>query len=203
MNPLLRFPDKNITLPPAYFGGIDRYVAIAAHGGFSVAGDARFDKRLKSTHRCTIVDTRGPLSLTMPIVKPERYHSARWADIIVSDHGNWTANHITALESAYGRTPFFEFYIDRLAPIIREAPGRPLVEVDALLEAQILKILSLPPALGQSGSASDPIPAIPAIPYWQIRQATLGFTPGLSILDLIFSLGPEAPLHLLRLGARL
>ncbi|MDE6134461.1 MAG: WbqC family protein, partial [Muribaculaceae bacterium] len=30
--------------------------------------------------------------------------------------------------------------------------------------------------------------------YWQVRADRFGFIPGLSVLDLIFNLGPEAPL---------
>ena len=33
-------------------------------------------------------------------------------------------------------------------------------------------------------------------PYFQVRAAALGFIHSLSILDLIFNLGPEAPLYL-------
>ncbi|MDE6430391.1 MAG: WbqC family protein, partial [Duncaniella sp.] len=36
--------------------------------------------------------------------------------------------------------------------------------------------------------------------YWQIREDKLGFIPGLSVLDLIFNLGPEAVLYLDRLA---
>jgi hypothetical protein len=39
------------------------------------------------------------------------------------------------------------------------------------------------------------------LPYWQVRGAVQGFTPNLSVLDLIFNLGPEAPLYLQRLLA--
>lgn len=35
--------------------------------------------------------------------------------------------------------------------------------------------------------------------YWQIRADKLGFISGLSVLDLIFNLGPEAVIYLDRL----
>ena len=37
-------------------------------------------------------------------------------------------------------------------------------------------------------------------PHYQVRAAGLGYIPGLSVLDLIFNLGPEAPLYLCRNG---
>ena len=33
-------------------------------------------------------------------------------------------------------------------------------------------------------------------PYYQVWASRFGFTPNLSILDLIFNLGPESPLYL-------
>ena len=36
------------------------------------------------------------------------------------------------------------------------------------------------------------------LPYWQVRADRLGFIGGLSVLDLIFNLGPEAALHIRR-----
>lgn len=201
MNPLRRFPEAAVVLPPAYFGSIGRYAVIAACGNVAVDSLARFDKRLKSTHRCTIADTRGPLTLTVPVAKPQCYRTARWADITVSPHGEWPDLHVTALESAYGRTPFFEFYIDRFEPLIRNAVGRPLTEFDSDLEAICCGILGIDPPEGlpQPGACRPDLSAIAVPPYWQVRAHKLGFIPGLSVLDLIFNLGPEAPLHLKRI----
>lgn len=200
-HPLQRFPDTTLLLPPAYFGGVGRYALIAAHAGAAIDRTAPFDKRRKRLHRCTIADTRGLLTLTVPVAKPGRFHGTLWTDILVSDHGNWPRLHLTALESAYGRTPFFEFYIDRIAPLLLEAPGRPVVDLDTDLENLVLAILGLPPLAAASPAAVIPAdPEPPATePYWQLRAPQLGFIPSLSILDLIFSLGPEAPLHLRRL----
>lgn len=33
--------------------------------------------------------------------------------------------------------------------------------------------------------------ALPAQPYWQVRGETLGFIPELSVIDMLFNLGPE------------
>ena len=79
--------------------------------------DTAFDKRDKATHRFTIADTRGRLDLTVPIAKPASSR-CRWSEIGVSTHGAWWDVHRVALESAYGRTPYFEFYIDRFLPML-------------------------------------------------------------------------------------
>ena len=60
--------------------------------------------------------------------------------------GTFTVSHF---ESAYGRTPFFEFYIDRFAPFLcAEAVERYpfIIDLDAAIDAVIREILLLPPA---------------------------------------------------------
>lgn len=39
-------------------------------------------------------------------------------------------------------------------------------------------------------------------PYWQVRMDSLGFQPNLSILDLIFNLGPEAAIYLWSIASK-
>lgn len=144
-----------------------------------------------------IADTRGRLELTVPIAKPDSSRSARWADIALSGHGNWWAVHFTALESAYGRTPFFEFYADRFAPLYADFPGGSAVGFDARIEAVICDILDIKAPRRDAALSERPTALKPCqLTYWQVRADKLGFIPGLSILDLIFNLGPDAQLFL-------
>ena len=119
-SPLIIHPNETIILPPVYFGGIDYYATMAAYGNVIIDRNWRFDKRKKFTHRCTIADTRGELQLTVPIEKPFKSHETTWNNIKVSSHGEWWNVHRVALESAYGRTPFFEFYIDYFLPFLKK-----------------------------------------------------------------------------------
>ena len=236
---------------PRYFGSTDYWLRRAA--GAPVAADSLFDKRRKEIHRFTIADVNGPVTLTLPIVKPHGKPYATWRDIRLSDHGNWWHIHLTALESAYGRTPFFEFYIDRFLPFLsRDAVDRfpSVIDFNEALDALIAPILLLPSspcgqlpssAASAASASSRPVsqrgislsqrclscgspigepavstPAVPApastipstaacegadfssLPYWQPRLNRFGFLAGLSVLDLIFCLGPEAPLWIRR-----
>lgn len=190
-------PRRRIVLAPELAGSIERYAAIAAAGDAVVAEGLPFDKRRKSVHRMAIADTRGRLELTVPIAKPDSSRSARWADIALSDHGNWWAVHFTALESAYGRTPFFEFYADRFAPLYADFPGGSAVGFDARIEAVICDILDIKAPRRDASLNERPTALKPChLPYWQVRADKLGFIPGLSILDLIFNLGPDAQIFL-------
>lgn len=260
-------------MPPQYYGGIAYYAAMAAHGHAIITTNATYDKRQKSVHRCNIADTHGPVQLTVPIAKPHGIARARRCDVALSDHGAWWHVHRVTLESAYGRAPFFEFYIDRFLPFLtREVMDRypTVTALDTALDATIRSILLIETAVeseegrgkreevrelrqetrgkrqeareneqaaessettepsetsnnhgrgsqcSQNSQGSQPprlqgtvvdwrevvgqIEGAP-LPYWQVRGAVQGFTPNLSVLDLIFNLGPEAPLYLQRLIA--
>jgi hypothetical protein len=205
------------------FGPIDYWLRRGAME--PVADDALFDKRRKEVHRYTIADVNGPLTLTVPIVKPHGLQNATWQDVRLSDHGQWWHVHRISLESAYGRTPFFEFYIDRFLPFLsREAVDRfpSIIAYDRAIDAEISRILfpkGLPAFSNESFERHESFEtasngrfcapsdcegkarAKEAVPYWQPRQERFGFIGGLSILDLIFCLGPEAALYLQRLSA--
>ena len=185
---------------PRYFGSVDYWLRRAA--GMPVASDALFDKRRKEIHRYNIADVNGPLTLTLPIVKPHGIPRATWRDVKVSDHGQWWHVHKVSLESAYGRTPFFEFYIDKFLPFIsRETvDGYPsVIHLNEAIDKVIVELLLLDKI--DAGEVSGAVDAGGCVtgnhsPYWQPRRERFGFLAGLSILDLIFCLGPEAPLWL-------
>lgn len=159
-----------------------------------------FDKRDKETHRFTIADTRGHLDLTVPIAKPAT-HRCAWDTITISTHGAWWDVHRVALESAYGRTPYFEFYIDRFLPMLTAGVTDRyprLAELADGWDREIADILGLNRVADAPASSATLLPDITVSiePYRQVRADRLGFIPGLSVLDLIFNLGPEAQIYL-------
>ncbi|MDE6555379.1 MAG: WbqC family protein [Duncaniella sp.] len=200
-------PQSSLLLPPVLCGPVEHYVAAWAVGRSAFDPGARFDKRNKITHRFSIADTRGRLDLTVPIVKPASSHCL-WSDILVSTHGAWWDIHRVALESAYGRTPYFEFYIDSFLPMLTvgvESRFPRLTDLQQAWDERIREHLGLEPA-ADPDSLTDPLTLpteIPTEPYRQIRAGRLGFIPGLSVLDLLFNLGPEAQIYLHRMAKSL
>ncbi len=210
-------PTNKIILPPRLFAPAAYYALIAAAESVTIDSSLRFDKRQKAVHRYDIADTRGRLQLTVPIVKPHGCpHSPTWADAGISPHGEWWRLHITALESAYGRTPYFEFVIDKFSGIFIN-PDEPDAAPNVLelckradeIVRQILAIetpvewipaenLKLQTDLRCFDPSTNPMET-----HFQIRSSQLGFIQHLSILDLIFNLGPEAILYIDRMAAHL
>lgn len=200
-------------MPVRLFAPIGYYMALAQQQRVVVDTAMPFDKRAKAVHRYDIVDTQGRCQLTVPINRP---HSGSptdrplWTDAAVSRHGQWWRLHRTALESAYGRTPFFEYLIDRFDTVLCD-PADPaaapnVVELARRADALIRPLLLLDtpvewrPLTTQESAVTDLRRADFTLaapqPYWQVRQSKLGFQPNLSILDALFNLGPEAALLL-------
>lgn len=208
ITPLTRHPGTTVILEPRYYGSIAWYATMAAYENAIVDYSARYDKRHKLTHRTTIADVNGPLDLTMPISLPADRGEGplTWEWMLVSPHDEWWNIHRVTLESAYGRTPFFEFYIDRFLPALTAGcidRFPTLLDINSYIDRQIRGILGIPveplpvEPPGEVVDLRRSEPAIDCYPtYYQVRADRLGFIGGLSILDLIFNLGPEAPLYL-------
>ena len=205
---LIQHPEATVHLPLRYYGSISYYASMAACGKAVIQSNALYDKRAKAVHRCVVADTHGQVALTVPVAKPHGIPHATWEDVRLSDHGAWWHVHKVTLESAYGRTPFFEFYIDRFLPYLQRGVMDlcpTVAQLDLALDDIIRQILLIDTEVTTSEAGSDRpadggvfrCPETGAFPaYYQVRAATQGFIPDLSVLDLIFNLGPEAPLYL-------
>lgn len=201
-------------------GSVGWYAAMMHYGRVVVDTAVPYDKRAKAVHRCDIADTRGPLSLTVPLAKPSvAFREATWNDCAVSAHDEWWVRHRVTLESAYGRTPFFEFLIDRFLPLLRDpaewSEWPDAITFDRIADEAVRSLLAIGDTVEWGNAAELLAEETPEAivdlrradfalrdqqPYWQVRDADHGFLPNLSILDLIFNLGPEAGPYLAETG---
>jgi hypothetical protein len=213
-SPLQRFgKDFVALLPIQYLGTTGYYAAMSAFHTVAIDYAVRYDKRYKTAHRFSIVDTRDELTLTVPVSHDFSGITDRhptWADVRVSTHGSWWDVHRIALESAYGRTPFFEFYIDRFMTLMRkrtDADCESVVDLIRLGDKQLRRSLDIDTRIiAPDQNLADGYKVIDLrrfdfsqlcnTTYYQLRADRLGFRHGLSALDLLFNVGTEAPLVL-------
>ncbi|HBJ77273.1 MAG TPA: hypothetical protein DDY68_05820, partial [Porphyromonadaceae bacterium] len=85
-----------------------------------------------------ISSPNGKISLTIPIEKPSKGETMK--DIRIANYGHWNHLHWQALSSAYGKSPFFEYYAEEYAPIF-ESPNKFLVDFNEKLLQTTLKLL--------------------------------------------------------------
>lgn len=139
-------------------------------------------------------------------------------DIRISDHGNWRHLHWHALMSAYSETPFFEYYADDIRPFFEQrweslydfdmAICRRMCELldirpDIRLTTEYVRADDVTPASGlldlrDTINPKHPLPDTDFTPrrYYQVFECKHGFQSNLSILDLLFNMGPESILYL-------
>lgn len=214
-----RCNDGTLLLPPRLFGSTAYYAVMALYGSAVIDTSMHFDKRAKLTHRYSIADANGAVDLTVPIEKPDKTTGSTWRDIRISGHGQWWHVHLTALQSAYGRTPFFEYYIDDFLPLFTaECAGMTLMDYLTAADAILRRQLHITTAIAHSPAATildcplldlrrrpgELEQMAAAVPYYQLRSARHGgFRPYLSVLDLLFNLGPEACLYIDRAAEKI
>ncbi len=153
-------------------------------------------------NRCTIDAPNGPLSLTVPIDKSNFCAGAKclMKDVRISYHQDWQHQHWNALASSYYNSPFFEYLQDDFRPIY-ERRWIFLMDLNETLIQKCLELMDIPSTLQRTSTfLNETEERCPTTfehrPYYQVFASKHGFLPNLSIIDLIFNLGPESILYL-------
>jgi hypothetical protein len=140
-------------------------------------------------------------------------------DLRISDHNQWRKVHWNALQSAYSESPFFEYYVDDIRPFFEHKYDF-LIDFNEAIRQKICELIDIHPHVEYTTEyvkptansqqpiafsdfrevihAKHPQPDadFEAKPYWQVFQHRYGFQPNLSILDLLFCMGPESVFYL-------
>ena len=203
----------NSILSSTYFGPVQWYQKLAHSDTVYLE---QHDHFIKQTYRnrCVIATTQGPQALTVPVESPQglRIDKTEMKDVRISDHGSWRHLHWQALQSAYGESPFFEFYADDLHPFF-EKHWDYLFDFNLAIMQKMCELLDIEPHIElteeymQPDGMVDyrdairpkhPLPdaSFTPRPYYQVYQQKFGFLPNLSIIDLLFNEGNEAVLYL-------
>ena len=217
-------------LSTTYFGPIQWYQKLCRYPRVLIEQHETFQKQTYR-NRCLIATTQGVQPLTVPIE-----HAPSAANPLLSDHGNWRHLHWQALQSAYGDSPFFEYYEDDLRPFFAEHRWERLIDFNEAIRQTMCELLDIQPSVSlttsyvplrqdlqqvrQDGQSSQteyndlqseptddfreairpkhplPDPDFVPRPYYQVFAQKHGFLPNLSILDLLFNMGPESIFYL-------
>lgn len=166
---------------------------------------------IKQTYRnrCYILSSGGPLLLTVPVLLGS-FHKTPVKEIRIDYSKRWQQVHIGALVAAYRSSPFFIYYFETLEKIILSGHELLLDLNDDLLKA-LLEILDLRVNLSYTGNFTPagefgndfrysigPKKESAYTPkkYAQVFRSSSEYFNRLSIVDLLFNMGPEASGHL-------
>ena len=151
-------------------------------------------------NRCDIYGANGKLQLTIP---KQRKGSDKTIikEIQISYKQSWQKEHWNAIVSSYNSSPYFEYYKDELQPFF-EKEEMLLIDFNHKLQAVILKLLQEEKDVKTTteylhkGDFSDlrnhKWHLAKQERYDQVFMEKYGFIANLSILDLLFNLGPES-----------
>ena len=181
-----------MVLPTSFFGPVSWYEQIArASEPIYIEAHENFQKQTLRT-RCRIATANGVQTLTVPVSG-----SGSIKDIKISDHNNWRHLHWQALSSAYGSSPFFEYYADDFAPFY-EKKWEFLADFNEDLLRLICSLIDIDTPISRTTAYAGELPEFPQVEklYYQVFARKHGFLQDLSIVDLLFNMGPESLLLL-------
>jgi hypothetical protein len=190
-----------IVLATAYFPSIAYIAACQKSDGIVIEA---FETYAKQTlrNRCMIYGPNGIQPLCIPVKKNLGHHTPV-SEILTDNTRPWQRLHWRSIETAYNKSPFFLFYRDYFEPFFT-MKTRLLLEFNKALLDQILNILRIDRDIryssafeGKEGQESYANLANKHThfnfpPYFQPFSPKHGFLSNLSIIDLVFNLGPEA-----------
>lgn len=156
-------------------------------------------------NRCTIDSPNGPLNLTIPVDKVNFGHGGKCLtkDVRISNHHNWRHQHWASLESTYFNSPFFEYLRDDFLHIYNKE-WTYLMDFNEAMIDKCCEIIDIQPDISRTEefmreSNSLPhkdgcceLPITNEVPYYQVFSHKHGFQSDLSVIDLIFNMGPES-----------
>ena len=192
-------------VPISYLGPVAYYSAILQSEEIFIETKEHFIKQ-SFRNRCTIMGANGSQTLTIP---KERKSSDKTliSDISISNQDNWQKSHWQSIVSAYNSSPFFEYYKDDLLPFYNTKHST-LFDFNLKLTKTILELMQVEKKLNFTSKFQKECNGLDfrsskfilknQEEYQQVFCEKYSFVPNLSILDVLFNLGPETTSYLER-----
>ena len=172
-----------------------------------------FDKHehyLKQTfrNRCMIYSANGLLQLIIPVEHKNLYRIPIH-EVTIAGNSPWNKIHWRSIESAYRKSPYFEYFEAELKPLFKK-PAEKLFDFNFSLTEKIFSMMKLPFNYGftatyeksadensdyrNAGITYERTKSLPS--YQQVFSARHDFISDLSIIDLLFNKGMNARQYL-------
>jgi hypothetical protein len=201
-----------LVFPALYNGPINYFARLVREKEIILEQYDSYSKQ-SFRNRCMIMGPNGVISLSIPVIK--------WGgsktllkDVRIDYGSPWNRIHWKSLVASYASSPFFEYLADELSPYYTIKYDF-LIDLNQSLLEFALRQLELEIPVRRSDEFTrialeqDPRhfihpkinqavadPGFKPEAYHQVFSDSLGFRSNLSILDLMFNVGPGAPAYL-------
>ena len=194
----------DILIHPNYFPNIDQFTQIIKVNNILFEVSDNYQKQT-FRNRTYIYGANGKLGLFIPVIHTHKKREL-FKDVKISYESNWMDLHLKSLQSAYRSSPYFEYFEDDLIKLYSEKE-KFLVDFNIKCFKLISNLLDLDLDFKISNEylekTSDIIDLrdlsnarkekkIETPKYIQVFESKHGYINNLSILDLIFSEGPNS-----------
>jgi len=197
-------PIDKVLVYPAYFPSILQMAAMAQSNSIVFELDDNYQKQTYR-NRAYIAHSNGTMVLNTPIIKHKTTEAFRKTrDIQTCLNAPWQQHHFKSLESAYRSSPFYDFYIDDLKVLFTN-PVDGLQQHNLKIFHILCEVLEWDIEVTTTTKYQKDFDGLDLrnlinakkktkhsfTPYIQVFDETNGFLPNLSVLDLLFNLGPS------------
>lgn len=198
-----------ILLSTAYFGNIQYYSKLYSGEEVLIEEHENYTKQ-SFRNRCDILSGNGIISLSIPVKKESGRDKIPIRDVEIEYAMEWQKQHWRSLVSAYGSSPFFEFYDYLFEPLFKKKEKylidhnnncmelvcgciKKVVEIgvttDFIETEGNETILDYRQSLSPKAALRKEDPYFRDLEYYQVFAEKFPFQKNLSILDLLFCEG--------------
>ena len=193
-----------ILVSTAYLPPVEYFSLIAQADEVSIEREENYLKQ-SFRNRCYILSVHGPQLLSVPVYLGSQ-HKTPLKEIRIDYSKRWQQVHLRAISASYSASPYFQFYFENIEKIINKS-FEFLIDLNLELTESVLKMLKIKTKLTYSTnfkpvSEDENDFRYKISPkketqffvreYIQVFNNDNKFVHGLSIIDLIFNMGPEA-----------
>lgn len=190
----------SVLLPTAYLPPIHYFSLLLKSETVFIEQHEHFVKQTYRS-RCDILSSNGILSLSIPLQK--KGDKELISEKRISYAEEWQLKHWRAITSAYKNSAYFEYFEDDFKPFYFEKHEY-LFQYNLNLTKLILQILRQKKEIHFTSEYNKTFEGIDLRPslndkqetinqkYYQVFGDKFGFTPNLSVIDLLFNKGLES-----------
>lgn len=190
----------SVLLPTAYLPPIHYFSLLLKSETVFIEQHEHFVKQTYRS-RCDILSSNGILSLSIPLQK--KGDKELISEKRISYAEEWQMKHWRAITSAYKNSAYFEYFEDDFKPFYFEKHEY-LFQYNLNLTKLILQILRQKKEIHFTSEYNKTFEGIDLRPslndkqetinqkYYQVFRDKFGFTPNLSVIDLLFNKGLES-----------